>query len=111
MAISIDTMEYIFEQLQALPGAYSRKMFGEYAFYFMDKVIGLLCDDQLFVKPTEAGKAFLGDPEYAAPYPGAKDHFLIPEDMWDDSAFLCELFRVSEPEITKPAWKKPKAAK
>ncbi|MCK9557209.1 MAG: TfoX/Sxy family protein [Candidatus Cloacimonetes bacterium] len=109
MASTAETMEYILERLQALPGVYSRKMFGEYAFYYMDKVIAMLCDDQLFVKPTIAGKAYLGNPEYAPPYSGAKDYFLIPEDMWDDSISLCELFRISEPEIKKPARKKPKS--
>ena len=53
-----------------------------------------------------AGKTFLGDPEYAPPYPGAKDHFLIPEDEWEDSERLCELIRLIEPEIKPPAKRK-----
>lgn len=109
MASSKEHMDFILEHLQALDGVYARKMFGEYGVYYKDKVIAMLCDDQLFVKPTEAGKAFIKDPEYAPPYPGAKQYFLIPEDNWEDSFWLCELFRLTEPEVKAPVKKKPKA--
>lgn len=32
-----------------------RKMFGEYAIYCDAKVLALVCDNQLLVKPTAAG--------------------------------------------------------
>lgn len=109
MASSKENVDFIMTSLSALDGAFARKMFGEYAIYYQNKVVAMLCDNQLFVKPTAAGKSYLKDPEYGAPYPGAKDYFLIPEDSWDDSLWLCELIRVSGPEIKAPAKKKPKA--
>jgi len=36
-----------------------KKMFGEYAVYLRERVVALACDNQLFVKPTEAGRALL----------------------------------------------------
>ncbi len=109
MASRKETLDYLMQRLSALPGLYARKMFGEYSIYYKDKVIALLCDDQLFVKPTEAGKSYLKDPLYAPPYPGAKESFLIPEDDWDDTNWLCELFRISEPELKVPVKKKKKS--
>ena len=50
----------------------AKKMFGEYGIYCGDKMVALFCDDQLYVKPTDQGKAFAGKLTEAAPYPGAK---------------------------------------
>ena len=33
----------------------AKKMFGEYALYLDGKIVGLICDNQLYLKPTEAG--------------------------------------------------------
>ena len=33
-------------------GVTTRKMFGEHAVYLDGKVVALLCDDRLFIKPT-----------------------------------------------------------
>ncbi|MBN1334471.1 MAG: TfoX/Sxy family protein [Deltaproteobacteria bacterium] len=44
-----------------------RKMFGEYALYCDGKVVALVCDNLLYVKPTEAGRALLGPVPEAAP--------------------------------------------
>jgi len=106
MASRIETKDYLMTQLSDLPGAYARKMFGEYGIYYQDKVIGMLCDDQLFVKNTVAGREYLQAPQMGAPYPGAKEHFLIPEDDWEDAGWLIKLFILSEPEIKAPKKKK-----
>ncbi len=52
----------------------ARKMFGEYALYLDGKVVGLICDDRLFLKPVPALAALLPDAEDAPPYPGARPH-------------------------------------
>ncbi len=62
-------------------------MFGEWAIYSGRKVVALVCDDRLFVRPTDAGRAFIGEPVEVPPYPGAKAHFLI-EDRIDASRWL-----------------------
>ena len=50
MATSRSTTEFILDQLSAVPNVRVRKMFGEYALYCDEKVVALICDDQLFVK-------------------------------------------------------------
>jgi hypothetical protein len=46
-------------------------------FYCGEKLVALVCDDQLFVKPTLGGKAILGEPIEVPPYPGTKPYYLI----------------------------------
>ncbi len=50
----------------------ARKLFGEYALYLDEKLVGLVCGDVLFVKATAEGRAFIGDVSEASPYPGAE---------------------------------------
>lgn len=96
MATKESTIEYILDQLNGLKGVRARKMFGEYAVYYQDKVAALVCDDELYVKITDPGKQFVGK-DYAEgfPYPGAKPAMRIPEDLLEDSKFLCELVRIT----------------
>lgn len=84
-------MDYVCEQA-GLAGQLSfKKMFGEYALYLDEKVIALVCDNQLFVKPTAAGKRLLGDVVEAPPYVGASLYFLVSEPF-DDGSALRRLF-------------------
>ncbi|MCB5271376.1 MAG: TfoX/Sxy family protein [Candidatus Cloacimonetes bacterium] len=106
MASRAEIADYITAQISGAGAVRSRKMFGEYSIYCNDKVVALVADDQLFVKPTTAGKAYLQDVEEAPPYPGAKPCFLIPEDMWDDAPWLTELIRITEQELPLPKKKK-----
>jgi TfoX/Sxy family transcriptional regulator of competence genes len=103
MASDLEFVEYIRDQID-LPQVTFRKMFGEYALYLEEKVVAFVCDNQLFVKPTAAGRAFLGEPVEAPAYPGSKMYFLI-EDLLDDRDALSELIRVTAEELPAP---KPK---
>jgi TfoX/Sxy family transcriptional regulator of competence genes len=109
-AVSSDPgfVEYICDQVDDAGVISSRKMFGEWAIYSGHKVVALVCDDRLFVRPTAAGRAFIGEPVEAPPYPSAKPHFLI-EDRIDDREWLTELIRVTEREIPEPKPKKRKS--
>ncbi len=82
-------------------------MFGEYALYSKGKVVALVCDNQLFIKSTEAGKSFIGDVVEAPPYPGAKLAFLI-QDKIEDGEWLTQLITLTEEELPMP---KPKSRK
>jgi TfoX/Sxy family transcriptional regulator of competence genes len=84
-------------------------MFGEYTIYSHDKIVALICDNQLFVKPTAGGRAFIGVAIEAPPYPGAKACFLI-EDNLDDKAWLGDLIRLTAQELPAPRPKKIKRA-
>jgi len=107
MGTTKETMDAILVQLQALGNVYARKMFSEYGVYCDDKMVALVSDDQLFIKPTEGGRAFIGDVEEAPPYPGAKDWFYLSEEKWEDALWLTELIRITTIEVL-PSKKKKK---
>jgi TfoX/Sxy family transcriptional regulator of competence genes len=110
MATSQSTIDFIVDQLSALPGLRAKKMFGEYALYYEEKVVALVCDSHLFVKITDAGKRFLGERyEEGHAYPGAKPSMLIGAEVIDDSERLCELVRITAAEL--PAAKPKRARK
>ncbi len=106
MASKQETTDFLTDQIKDAGKIRSRKMFGEYAIYCDEKVVAFVCDDQLFVKPTEAGRKFIGDVKEAPPYPGAKNYFLISGDYWDDSDWFTELIQVTAKELPLPKPKK-----
>ncbi len=102
MASRQSTVNFLVGQM-GTPGTVSaKKMFGEYGVFFSGKMVALVCDDKLFVKPTKAGQAFLGEAEEAAPYPGAKPCFAIPEDKWEDREWLSRLVALTATELPAP---------
>jgi len=109
MASDQDFVDFIVDQLENAGDITSRKMFGEYAIYCDGKVAALVCDNQLFVKPTQAGRSFIGEVVEAPPYPGAKMSFLI-EGGFEDREWISELVRITAQElpVPKPKKKKPK---
>ena len=98
-------VEYLANQMDDAGAIRFRAMFGGYAIYCNEKVVALVGDDQLFVKETKAGRAFIGEPVEAPAYPGAKNSFLI-EDQVEDKEWLSELVRLTEQELPKPKPKK-----
>jgi TfoX/Sxy family transcriptional regulator of competence genes len=87
MASELSFVEFIADQMKEAGSIAYRKMFGEYALYCEGKVIALICDDRLFIKPTDAGKKFIGEVVEAPAYPGAKPSFLI-EDKFEDREWI-----------------------
>ena len=106
MASSKEFVEYAMEQLRDAGLVSYRKMFGEYGWYCDGKFLGVICDDQLFIKITEAGRKFAPDLEEAPPYEGAKDYFLI--DDIDNSDFLVKLAEVTLSHLPPPRKRKKK---
>jgi TfoX/Sxy family transcriptional regulator of competence genes len=103
-------MSYVVEQMRGAGPISFRKMFGEYAIYCGETVVAFVCDNQLFVKPTPGGRALLGSPRMAPPYPGAKLHFLL-DDGLDDGESLSQLIAVTARELPVPKAKKAEKAK
>lgn len=106
MATQQNTIDFLLDQLAGAGGASARKMFGEYCLYLSGKPVGLVCDNQFYLKPTNAGKDMLATVVEGIPYPGAKPHLLITADQWEDSEWLNELVRVTAREL--PLVKPPK---
>ena len=106
MATTKEYAAFICEQL-ALAGEIScRKMFGEYGVYCDGKIFALICDDQLFIKITEAGKRLAPHLKTMPPYEGAKPYFLVEEI--DDREFLTEFVTETCKELPMPKPKKKK---
>lgn len=76
-------------------------MFGEYGIYADDRIFGVICDNKLFIKPTKAGRDFIGDPVEMPAYEGAKPSFLIEEKI-EDKDWLSELVRITLKELPAP---------
>ena len=107
MATDLEFMEFLADQMAGAGEIAYRKMFGEYAVYCGGKVVALVCDNRLFVKPTAAGRAFIGAPVEAPAYPGAKNSFRI-EDAFEDREWIAELIRITARELPAPKPKKSK---
>jgi DNA transformation protein and related proteins len=98
MASDSGFVQHVCDQLLGAGDVTYRKMFGEYALYIGGKVVALVCDNQLYLKPTDAGRALLDAPVEAPPYPGAKPHFLLDDEL-DDRDLLAALFRATEANL------------
>lgn len=105
MGSKLDFVDYVMEQLGNSRHITYKKMFDEYAVYCDGKVVALICDNQLFVKVTNAGQAFVGSLTQAPPYPGAQLHFLI-EDKLEDRPWLTELITLTSNALPEPKAKK-----
>ena len=107
MASDLKFVEFVVDQLDEDLVVTYKRMFGEFGLFADRKIFALICDDQLFVKPTEGGRAFIGEVVEAPPYPGAKPSLLIG-DRIEDSTWLSELVRITARELPAPKPKKPK---
>ena len=108
MATQQRTVDYLLEQATGAGAVSTKPMFGEYGVYVDGKMIGSICDDQLYVKPTASGRLHAKPASEAPPYPGAKPHLLIEADRWDDAEWLGDLLRVTARELPTPKPRKPK---
>ncbi|MBI3729654.1 MAG: TfoX/Sxy family protein [Burkholderiales bacterium] len=108
-------VEFALDQLSACDDVIAKKMFGEYALYMSGKMFALICDDQLFIKPTTAGRELLGTVTEAPPYPQAKPWYLIDSELLEDREGLTTLARATAAALpvpvkkTKPASRKSKS--
>jgi TfoX/Sxy family transcriptional regulator of competence genes len=99
MGSDLGFVEFVVDQLDPDCAVTYRKMFGEFGLYSHGVFFGLICDDRLFIKPTEAGRTFIGDVAEAPAYPGARPSLLI-EDRVEDGPWLSELVRITARELS-----------
>ena len=93
MASHREFVEFITEQLREAGDVRARPMFGEYGLYCDGMFFAVICDDQLFVKPTPQGEAAFPQLPKEPPYEGAKD-YLLAEDV-DDRDTMTALTRLT----------------
>jgi TfoX/Sxy family transcriptional regulator of competence genes len=82
-------------------------MFGEYGLYCDEKVVALICDDTLFVKPTAIAPQFFDQPELGPPYPGAKDWYVVSGDRLEHREWLRALIERTA-EVLPAAKERPR---
>lgn len=102
MSTKQSTVDFILEQIQAAGAVHAKKMFGEYAVYCDNKVVALVCDDALFIKPTQMGKEYLVNYTEGCPYPGAKPYLAISGEMWEEAEWLSELIKITASALPVP---------
>lgn len=106
MSSTKDYLDYVLDQIRDQELVRSRKMFGEYAIYYDEKVVALICNNQLFIKNTEEGISFIENElvkyslHLAPPFPGAKDWILL-EDEIENREFLNELLEITRNSLEK----------
>jgi len=107
MANDPEFIQYVCDQVDETCDLSYRHMFGGTTLYSKGKVVALICDNQLFVKPTEAGRSYIGNVTEAPAYEGSKNFFLI-EDELDDAEWLTELICRTEEALPQPKLRKKK---
>lgn len=110
MASDQSYVDFVLDHLESDIDVTAKKMFGEFGLFSDRKIFAVICDNRLFIKPTEAGRAFIKDVVEAPPYPGAKPNFLI-EDKVEDKEWLSQLVKITLEALPEPKPKKKKTKK
>ncbi|MBP5628754.1 MAG: TfoX/Sxy family protein [Bacteroidaceae bacterium] len=109
MASNADFVQYIVDQCTGAGSIVAKKMFDDYGIYCDEKIFGLICDNRLYLKPTEKVRGLLEDVVLRPPYDGAKDYFYITDV--DDHEYLSMLVRETCRALPAPKVKKKKGKK
>lgn len=104
MSCNWDFVQYVADQCAGAGQIMTKKMFGDYGIYCDGKLFGLICDDCLYLKRTDAVAALLRSIDLRQPYDGAKDYFYIADV--DDCDYLSALVAATCRTLPEPKLKK-----
>lgn len=107
MATSKEFCDYIVENLQRAGDISIRKMMGEYCVYYQGKLIGDICDNCLFLKPTESVLRFMPDADRGYPYEGSKTLMVIVDDV-ENIELMEKVLKAMYEELPEPKIKRKK---
>ena len=99
--------EYVRDSFSEYGDIVIKSMMGGYLVYFNGKLIGAICNNELFLKRTPTSDRLLADSELRYPYEGSKTLMRV-FDKFEDADLIAELLGSMYEEL--PA-KKPKKAK
>ena len=99
MASNPDFVQYIVDQCSGAGEIAVKKMMGDYCIYCNGVIFGLICDNNFYIKETDAGRAIQRNIILRPPYEGARDYFYI--DDVDDSDYLTLLVTTTLPALKK----------
>ena len=97
MACNADFVQFIVDQCSGAGEIAVKKMMGDYCIYCDGVLFGLICDNNLYIKQTDAGEAVLEEVILRPPYPSARDHFYITNV--DDRDYLEDIIRATVLEL------------
>lgn len=98
MATSKEFHDYVVECLHRVGEISTRKMMGEYLVYYQGKLVGDICDNCLFLKPTQSALRLMPDADRAYPYEGSKTQMLVVEDA-ENTELMAEVLRAMYEEL------------
>ena len=99
--------EYVRERFASAGDIVIRSMMGGYLVYLNGKLIGDVCDNELFLKRTPTSDRLLADSELRYPYEGSKTLMHV-FDRFEDTDLIAELLEGMYAELPE---KKPKKSK
>ena len=99
--------EYVRDSFSKSGDIVIKSMMGGYLVYFNGKLIGDICNNELFLKRTPTSDRLLADSELHYPYEGSKTLMHV-FDSFDDKALILELLDGMYAELPE---KKPAKAR
>ena len=97
--------EYVREVFSATGDIVIKSMMGGYLVYLNGKLIGDICDNELFLKRTPTSDRLLADSELRYPYEGSKTLMHV-FDRFEDKELIQELLGGMYTELPAPKKKK-----
>ena len=99
--------EYVRECFSAVGDIVIKPMMGGYLVYFKGKLIGDICDNEVFVKRTPTSDRLLSESELRYPYEGSKTLMHV-FDKFEDTDLIKELLKGMYEELPERKAKKSK---
>ena len=97
--------EYVLDVFSAAGNIVIKPMMGGYLVYLNGKLIGDICDNELFLKRTPTSDRLLADSELRYPYEGSKTLMHV-FDRFEDKELIQELLGGMYTELPAPKKKK-----
>ena len=99
--------EFVHEVFSAAGDIAIKSMMGGYLVYLNGKLIGDICDNELFLKRTPTTDKLLADSELRHPYEGSKTLMYV-FDRFEDTDLIMELLEGMYAELPEKKSKKAK---
>jgi len=108
MATSPDLIALLEEQLAGLPIRIG-PLFGGSGIWFDDKPVGVITQDTVYLKRSDADPALLDGTTLHPAYDGAKPSHRVPRKLLDDAEWLTRAVTATADGLPAPRPKKRKA--
>lgn len=99
--------EYVRECFSSAGDIVIKSMMGGYLVYFNGKLIGDICDNELFLKRTLTSDRLLADCELRYPYEGSKTLMYV-FDRFENTELVLELLNGMNAELPEKKPSKPR---